>query len=57
MDWLNEKANKEIVTYILSNLNKISVKSGQCRFNFRCHNNAVNDAIVNNESKIAMVLL
>lgn len=40
---------------ILKTMPKINVKSGNCRYNFRCHYNSVHEALNNNDEKIAMV--
>jgi hypothetical protein len=50
----NRKANKEIKNYLIATKNKIDVKAGNCRFNYRCQYNAVHEAIENNQDKIAM---
>ena len=53
---LDNKANLEIIDYTKNNLEKISIRSGKCRFNYRCHMNAVHEAINNNEDEVAMVV-
>jgi len=52
----NDIARKEIKTYILANYNKIEVKAGKCRYNFRCHNNSVHEAKRHKHKKIALVV-
>ena len=49
-----EKQIRQIVEYITSNHNKIDVKAGVCRYNFRCSFNAVHDALENDEDELAM---
>lgn len=48
------KAYKIITNMINATLPKINVNSGDCRFNFHCHINSVNDALNNNQDRIAM---
>ena len=50
----NDLAISIITNMITANLPKIQVKSGSCRYNFRCHNNAVHDALNAGNEKIAM---
>ena len=54
MNLLNNKADKFILNYVKTNLSKINVTSGKCRFNLLCHYNAVHEALNHNEDKIAM---
>lgn len=56
MTFNNDLARKEISNYIISKYSKIKVKPGKCRYNFRCHNNAVHDAKRKNDKKLAMVV-
>lgn len=51
---LNSKARALVTQKIIANLSKINVSSGICRFNYRCFNNAVHDALMRKESKICM---
>jgi len=53
---LENKARDIIVSHARATLTKIPVESGACRYNFRCHNNAVNDALNNNQDSIAMCI-
>lgn len=39
---------------IIATMPKIKVESGICRYNFRCHYNAVHDALIEEDEKIAM---
>ena len=39
---------------VIATMNKINVKSGVCRYNFRCQYNAVHDALNENHERIAM---
>ena len=50
------KARNRVLQIIDSKYSKISVSGGTCRYNFRCHNNAVSDAINNKDEYIAMVI-
>lgn len=50
----NSKARKQISHYILENYDEIKVSPGKCRFNFKCHNNAVHEAKKNQHKKLAM---
>lgn len=50
----NTKAQKEVYDYIISKYNRIDVKSGECRYNFRCQMNAIHEAKRNKHKKIAM---
>lgn len=54
MGYFNEVAKELVRNTILATMPKILVKSGICRYNFRCQLNAVHDALNNNETKIAM---
>ena len=54
MNFFEERTNKIIINKILATLPKIKVKSGSCRYNFRCQMNAVHDALNNDEEQIAM---
>lgn len=56
MTKIDRKAYKIIIDYAKSNLEKINVMPGTCRYNFRCQMNAVNDAIVSKQNKIAMCI-
>lgn len=44
-----------IKNFVNATYNKIEVKSGNCRYNQRCHLNSVHEALNNNEDKLAMV--
>ena len=52
-----EKAKLIIRNYVKSTYSKIEVNPGLYRFNYKCHCNAVHDAIVNNEDYIALVMI
>lgn len=56
MKWAETKAEKIYTDALLANYSKISVVAGKCRYNFRCHLNAIHEAIENNDEKIAMCL-
>jgi hypothetical protein len=55
MKILQRKARKIVKELVEKNFVKINVSSGECRYNFRCHYNAVHDAINNENEYIAMV--
>lgn len=50
----NIKAREEIIDYIKGNFSSIEVRPGKCRYNFRCHDNAVHEASKKNHKKIAL---
>lgn len=54
MELFDNIAQKKTHEMIVAKLDKINVKAGACRYNFRCHLNAVHDAITFNQDKIAM---
>jgi len=54
MNLLNKKAKEIIKEIVIKNYSKIKVNSGICRYNFKCHHNAVHDAINDKQDKIAM---
>jgi len=56
MKYFNRKAEKLWKEKVLAELPKIKVKGGQCRYNFRCHNNAIHDAVKNKDEKVAVVI-
>ena len=56
MKYLDKKVRSFLIDWTRNELPKIKVKSGVCRYNFRCHNNAVHDALNDGEDKIAMVI-
>jgi hypothetical protein len=49
-----QKAKAIISDFIVANLSKITVKSGSCRYNYKCQMNTVHDALNNDEDKIAI---
>ena len=56
MNILKKKARKIVKNLIESGrFEKIKVNSGKCRYNFRCHLNAVHDALNEDQDTIAMV--
>lgn len=56
MEILNYKAKEIVKKMVIENHQKINVKAGVCRYNFRCQNNAVHDAINDKQDKIAMCI-
>jgi hypothetical protein len=54
MSILNNKAKSIILSMIVATMPKIKVHPGVLRYNFRCHQNCVHDAINDSEDKIAM---
>lgn len=51
-----KRAYSIINKYIVDNYKLIDVKGGKCRFNFRCHSNAVHEAIERDDDFIAIVM-
>lgn len=56
MKLLNNKASKFFVNFTKANYERIDVKSGACRFNFRCQMNAAHDAFDKKQKKFAMTI-
>lgn len=54
MSYNNPEARKQICNHIIAKYDKIDVKAGKCRFNYRCHNNAVHTAVRKKHKKIAV---
>lgn len=54
MNFLNHKAQLEIICHLRATKDKIDVRPGKCRFNYRCQNNAVHEAINLHQDKVAM---
>ena len=50
----NKKAKRFIENYIRTEKTLIEVKAGKCRYNYKCHCNAVHDAIEHKEQSIAL---
>lgn len=55
MNYLNKRAQKEIMS-IISNNQILQVNPGTCRYNYCCHMNAVHDAIIGRDDKIALCI-
>lgn len=55
MKYFNKKAEKIWKDKVFAECEKIKVLPGLCRYNFRCHNNAINDAIIDKDDKLAVV--
>jgi len=49
-----KKAEDLVRNLIVATMPKITVKSGLCRYNYRCQLNAVHDALNDDQDKIAM---
>ena len=49
-------AIKVTLDHVLKNYSEIEVTPGKCRYNYRCQQNAVHDAMVNGDSQVAMCL-
>jgi len=45
---------KRITEYVIANYTRIEVKSGTCRFNYKCQLNAIHDAVTAGEKSICM---
>jgi hypothetical protein len=54
MKLFDTTAKSIIENMVIATLPKITVKSGVCRYNFRCQMNAVHDALNDDQDKIAM---
>lgn len=52
----NPQAQREVAGRVRALYEKIDVHPGRCRFNFRCHNNSVHEAIENDQDRIAQVV-
>jgi len=52
----NKRAMKSIEDTIRLTKEKIEVKGGECRYNFRCHMNAVHVALKEGHPRIAMTV-
>ena len=52
----NQQAREEVAGRIRALYEKVDVYPGSCRFNFRCHDNAVHEAIENEQDRIAQVV-
>jgi hypothetical protein len=50
-----KQAQKFLLNYIYNNYKNINVKSGNCRYNYKCQMNAVHEAITHNQDYIAVV--
>ena len=51
---LDERAKREVINHLRATKNKIAVRSGKCRFNYKCQLNSVHEAINKKEKRIAM---
>ena len=56
MNLLKNTADNIIKEYVFKTYSKINVQAGKCRYNYRCHINAVHDATINNEESIAICI-
>lgn len=56
MKFNNNKVQKLFYDEIISTKERIEVKPGKCRYNFRCQMNAVHEAVENDHEKLAMVV-
>jgi hypothetical protein len=54
MKLLNRKAKLEVISYLRATKNKMDVRAGKCRFNYKCQCNSVHEAINKKHDKIAM---
>jgi len=52
----NNKVTNSFYKEIIATKERIKVKSGKCRYNYKCHMNAVHEAVKNKHSKLAMVV-
>jgi len=56
MNFNNRAAQEKIIRQVKNSLPKLKVKSGKCRYNYKCQMNAVHEALKNKHSKIAMCI-
>lgn len=56
MNLLNNKAKLEVILHLRATKNKIDVRHGKCRFNYKCQCNAVHEAINKKQSRVAMCM-
>lgn len=56
MTFNNEKVTNQFYNEIIATKERINVKPGKCRYNFRCHNNAAHEAMKHNHKSFAMVV-
>lgn len=56
MNFLNQKASNIIKEITLKECKKIKVRPGTCRYNYKCHMNAVHDALVKGQTRVAMCI-
>lgn len=56
MKLLNDKAKLEIISHLRATKNKIDVRAGKCRFNYKCQCNAVHEAINKKQDRVAMCM-
>lgn len=56
MGFLDDKAKEIVKDHMLATMKRVPVKSGTCRYNFRCQRNAVHDAIEAGHDEIAMCM-
>lgn len=52
----NKKVQRLFYDEIIATKERIEVQPGECRYNYRCHNNAVHEAVKNEDDQIAMVV-
>lgn len=55
-NFVETMSNKKAWEMAEANFEKIKVREGTCRLNYRCHKNAVHDALAEGQSKITMCL-
>ncbi|MDX1365897.1 MAG: hypothetical protein R3243_16955 [Arenibacter latericius] len=53
---MKKKQRKQVIDYVVSNHDKIIVHPGVCRYNYKCHMNAVHDAISDGDDSLAMCI-
>lgn len=52
----NDKVTKNFYDEIIATKERIEVKPGKCRYNFRCHMNAAHEAMKHKHESYAMVV-
>lgn len=56
MGLLDDKAKEIVKDHMLATMKRVPVKSGACRYNFRCQRNAVHEALEAGHDEIAMCM-
>ena len=57
MKFNNSAAQRKIIKFVKNSLKPITVKSGKCRYNYKCQMNAVHEALNKGHKKLAMCMV